>query len=220
MEPRINIFVGHFGSGKTEMAVNYAMMKAKSGKKVTIVDCDIVNTYFRTLDAKDELEKAGVKVIAPLFANSNLEMQMLPPDVLSVFEDKEREIVFDVGGDEDGAVVLGSYRHLFEREGYRMFFVINARRPLTANDEDTIEYMIDIEKASRLTITNLVNNTNLAGETEIEDILFGDDVVKKIADRTHIDYTYVGVADGLEKKLPENLRDTAFGLRLYLKLSF
>ena len=220
MEPRISIFVGHFGSGKTEMAINYAMKRAKSGKKVTIVDCDIVNTYFRTLDAKKELEAMNIKVIAPLFANSNLEMQMLPPEILSVFEDKDSEIVFDVGGDEDGAVVLGSYRHLFEREGYRMFFVINARRPLTMNASDTIEYMIDIEKASRLTITDIVNNTNLAGETEIEDVLFGDGVVSEIAEKTKLGYTYVGISDGLMKKLPENLKNKAFGLSLYLKLSF
>lgn len=220
MEPRISIFVGHFGSGKTEMAINYAMKKAKSGKKVTIVDCDIVNTYFRTLDAKKELEAMGIKVIAPLFANSNLEMQMLPPDILSVFEDHDSEVVFDVGGNEDGAVVLGSYRHLFEREGYQMFFVVNARRPLTMNASDTIEYMVEIEKASRLTITYLVNNTNLASETDVEDVVFGDEVVSELAAKTKVLYKYVGVSESLMKKLPENLKDKAFGLSLYLKLSF
>lgn len=101
MEPRINIFVGHFGSGKTEIAINYAMKQAAKGKKVTIVDCDIVNTYFRTLDAKEALEEKGISVIAPLFANSNLEMQMMPPEILRVFEEKDTVVVFDVGGDED-----------------------------------------------------------------------------------------------------------------------
>lgn len=217
---RISIFVGHFGSGKTEMAINYAVKKAQEGKKVTIVDFDIVNTYFRTLDAKDELEKLGIRVIAPLFANSNLEMQMLPSDILSVFEEHDTEVVFDVGGDEDGAVALGSYKQLFEREGYRMFFVVNARRPLTMKADDIIEYMIDIEKASRLTITKLVNNTNLASETEVEDIIFGDEVVKELAERTKLEYEYVGVSEELVKKLPEELKEKAFGLLLYLKLSF
>lgn len=220
MEPRISVFVGHFGSGKTEIAVNYAMKLAKEGKKVIIVDCDIVNTYFRTLDAKQELEALGIKVIAPIFANSNLEMQMIPPEILSVFEAHDTHVVFDVGGDEDGAYALGAYKRLFEREGYAMFFVVNARRPLTSSADDTIEYMVDIEKASRLTISALINNTNLAGETTIDDVLFGDKVVSEIAEKTMLDYKYVTVCNSLLEQLPEELLKKSFGLSLYLKLSF
>ena len=220
MEPRINIFVGHFGSGKTEVSINFAIQKAKEGKKVTIVDCDIVNTYFRTLDAKKELESYGIRVIAPTFANSNLEMQMIPAEILSVFEDKESIVVFDVGGDEDGAYALGAYKHLFEREGYRMFFVINARRPLTAEANDTLEYMADIERASRLVITDLVNNTNLAAESSTEDVIFGDALVSELSKLTGLSYTYVCANEEIVSKLPENLQKKAFGLSLYLKLSF
>ena len=220
MEPRINIFVGHFGSGKTEVSINFAIQKAKEGKKVTIVDCDIVNTYFRTLDAKKELEAYGIRVIAPTFANSNLEMQMIPADILSVFEQRDTVVVFDVGGDEDGAYALGAYKHLFEREGYRMFFVINARRPLTATAGDTLEYMADIERASRLAITDLINNTNLASETSVEDVVFGDALVREISELTKLDYTYVSASEQIALKLPENLQKKVFGLSLYLKLSF
>lgn len=220
MEPRINIFVGHFGSGKTEIAINYAMKQAAEGKKVTIVDCDIVNTYFRTLDAKEALEEKGISVIAPLFANSNLEMQMMPPEILRVFEEKDTVVVFDVGGDEDGAFALGAYKQLFEREGYRMFFVINAKRPLTATADDAIEYMIDIEKASRLTITDLINNSNLSSETELDDILAGDTVVAQAAEKAKLPYTYVAAKEELCKLLPDSLAKKAFGLSLYLQLSY
>ena len=220
MEPRINIFVGHFGSGKTEIAINYAMKKAAEGNKVTIVDCDIVNTYYRTLDAKDALEAQGIRVISPLFANTNLEMQMMPPDILRVFEEKDTTVVFDVGGDEDGALALGAYKQLFEREGYRLFFVVNAKRPLTATAEDVIEYMIDIEKASRLTITDLVNNTNLSSETEVGDILDGHKVVEETAARTKLPYTFVAAREDLCKLLPGELADKAFGLSLYLQLNY
>lgn len=220
MEARINIFVGHFGSGKTEIALNYAMKQAQAGRKVTIVDCDIVNTYFRTLDAKEALEAQGISVIAPLFANSNLEMQMMPPDVLRVFEEKDTVVVFDVGGDKDGAVALGAYKKFFEREGYRMFFVINAKRPLTMTAEDALEYMIDIEKASRLTITDLINNTNLSSETEMSDILAGDTVVEEAAKRAKLPYTYVALQNDLCGGLPDRLKDKEFGLSLYLQLSY
>lgn len=220
MEPRINIFVGHFGSGKTEIAINYAMKKAAEGNKVTIVDCDIVNTYFRTLDAKDALEAQGIRVISPLFANTNLEMQMMPPEILRVFEEKDTTVVFDVGGDEDGALALGAYKQLFEREGYRLFFVVNAKRPLTETAEDVIEYMIDIEKASRLTITDLVNNTNLSAETEVGDILDGHSVVEQVAARAKLPYTFVAARQDLCKQLPGELADKAFGLSLYLQLNY
>lgn len=220
MEPRINIFVGHFGSGKTEIAINYAMKKAAEGNKVTIVDCDIVNTYFRTLDAKDALEAQGIRVISPLFANTNLEMQMMPPEILRVFEEKDTTVVFDVGGDEDGAFALGAYKQLFEREGYRLFFVVNAKRPLTETAEDVIEYMIDIEKASRLTITDLVNNTNLSAETEVGDILDGHSVVEEVAARAKLPYTFVAARQDLCKQLPGELADKAFGLSLYLQLNY
>lgn len=220
MDARINIFVGHFGSGKTEVALNYAINEAKKGKKVTIVDCDIVNTYFRTLDAKKTLESYGIRVIAPTFANSNLEMQMIPSEILSVFEDHDTTVIFDVGGDEDGAIVLGAYKKLFEREGYRMFFVINAKRPLTMTAHDTLEYMADIEKASRLTITDLINNTNLAGETTVEDVLTGDVLVNEIASLTKLDYTYVTASEEIINKLPKELSNKSFGISLYLKLSF
>lgn len=220
MEKRINIFVGHFGSGKTEIAINYAMKLAREGKKVIIVDCDIVNTYFRTLDAKKELEDAGIKVIAPIFANSNLEMQMIPADILSVFEAKDTHIVFDVGGDEDGAYALGAYKHLFEREGYRMFFVINARRPLTQTSNDTLEYMADIERASRLTISDLINNTNLAYETTIDDVLSGDKLVRELSEITKLNYPYIALSNEIINDLPKELASKAFELSLYLKLSF
>lgn len=220
MEPRINIFVGHFGSGKTEIAINYAMKKAAEGNKVTIVDCDIVNTYFRTLDAKDALEAQGIRVISPLFANTNLEMQMMPPEILRVFEEKDTTVVFDVGGDEDGALALGAYKQLFEREGYRLFFVVNAKRPLTETADDVIEYMIDIEKASRLTITDLVNNTNLSAETEVDDILDGHSVVEQVAARAKLPYTFVAARQDLCKQLPGELADKAFGLSLYLQLNY
>lgn len=220
MDKRISIFVGHFGSGKTEVAINYALKLSKEGKKVTIVDFDIVNTYFRTLDAKEILEKNGIQVICPTFANTNLEMQMIPSEVLSVFEQKDRYVVFDVGGDKDGAVALGAYKRLFEREGYRMFFVINAKRPLTMNASDIIEYMVEIEEASRLSITELINNTNLALETEAEDVLFGDTVVSEVSEKTELDYKYITAKAEIVQKLPQRLQDKAVGLSLYLNLSF
>lgn len=115
-EKRLHIFCGHFGSGKTEIAVNYALRCAREGKRVSIVDLDIVNPYFRTNDARKILEEHGIEVIAPEFANSNLDMPTVPGEIMKVFNAPEKTVIFDVGGDGDGAFALGRYREYFLRK--------------------------------------------------------------------------------------------------------
>lgn len=220
MEPRITIFTGHFGSGKTELAINYAMKLAAAGQKVTIIDWDIVNTYFRTKDAQRPLNEAGIRVIAPEFANTNLDMPTLPPDVLSAFEDKQSAVVFDVGGDKDGAYAIGGYKRFFDREPYEMLFVVNARRPLTETAEDMLEYVAEIEEASRLKVTGLVNNTNLSRETDLDVLLSGQQEIERAAQICGKPVRYISGKKEIVQILPEPLKQKAFGLDLYLQLPF
>lgn len=220
MEPRITIFTGHFGSGKTELAINYAMKLAAAGQKVTIIDWDIVNTYFRTKDAQRPLSEAGIRVIAPEFANTNLDMPTLPPDVLSAFEDKQSAVVFDVGGDKDGAYAIGGYKRFFDREPYEMLFVVNARRPLTETAEDMLEYVAEIEEASRLKVTGLVNNTNLSRETDLDVLLSGQQEIERAAQICGKPVRYISGKKEIVQILPEPLKQKAFGLDLYLQLPF
>jgi len=220
MQNRINIVTGHFGSGKTEVAVNMAIKLAKSGKKVTIVDLDIVNTYFRTEDARHALEQAGIRVISPQFANTNLDMPTVPAEVISVFADTENHVVFDIGGDKDGAFALGQYNRFFTKEPYSMYFVINTRRPLTQNADDILEYIDEIQAASRLTITDLVNDTNLTCDTDIEVLLSGQSAIDEVSQRTGIPLSLICGGHDVVVQLPESLQDKAFGMDLYLKLGF
>ncbi len=136
---RITVFVGHYGSGKTELAVNYAIELSRLGKKVIIVDFDIVNPYFRTKDAEDVLNSYGIEVIAPQYANMNLENPALPAEIYKAFDDKESYIIFDVGGDDDGAIPLGRYHSRFAQEDIDVFFVLNERRVFTSNIEGANE---------------------------------------------------------------------------------
>ena len=119
------IFAGHFGSGKTEVALNFAKRKAKEGNKVTIIDLDIVNPYFRTADARTVLEENEIQLIASEFANSNLDMPTVAPEVMSVFCKTDGVVIFDVGGDEDGAYALGQFNRFFDK--YEMYFVVNTK---------------------------------------------------------------------------------------------
>ena len=168
---RLTLFLGHYGSGKTNLAVNWAMNMAKSGKSVEIADLDIVNPYFRTKDSQKELEAAGVKVIALPFANSSVDLPSIPSEAYALVEDKSRYGVLDIGGDERGAYALGRFSpYIREEDNYDMFYVVNFHRPLTRNAEDAYYCMKVIEVASGLVFTGILNNSNLGAETTVETI--------------------------------------------------
>ncbi len=185
MEPHIHIFTGHFGSGKTEVALNFAEKSAEK-HKTAIVDMDIVNPYFRTAEHRKTLENHGIELICSDFAASNVDIPILVPAVTKVFYDSELVCVFDVGGDEDGAYALGVYKNFFDRQDYKMHFVINTRRPLTQNADDIIDMINKIEKASRLKITDIVNNTNTGNETDYDTLMSGMDVINRVCSEKHL----------------------------------
>ena len=168
---RLTLFLGHYGSGKTNLAVNWALNMAADGKSVEIADLDIVNPYFRTKDSQKELEKAGVKVIALPFANSSVDLPSIPSQAYGLVEDKSRYGILDIGGDERGAYALGRFSpYIREENDYDMFYVVNFHRPLTRNAEDAYYCMKEIEVASGLTFTGIINNSNLGAETTLETI--------------------------------------------------
>lgn len=162
---RINLITGHYGSGKTNLAVNLAVDARKQGKSVAIVDLDIVNPYFRTADFADMLAAEGIRVIVPTYANSNLDIPALTGAVDSVFNGDEDCVIIDVGGDDAGAIALGRYAPKISREPYDLFYVINRCRYLTSTPEETLGVLRDIEAVSRLSATGILNNTNLGEET-------------------------------------------------------
>ena len=169
---RLTLFAGHYGSGKTNIAVNYALLLAGEGKKVCIADLDIVNPYFRTKDSQKELEAAGIDLISPQYANSNVDLPALPAASYRLVQDKSSYGIMDIGGDDRGAYALGRFvPSILEENNYRMVFVANACRPLTRTAEDALEVMREIEAACGLRFTDLINNTNLGSETTAETVL-------------------------------------------------
>ena len=169
---RLTLFAGHYGSGKTNIAVNYALALAGEGKKVCIADLDIVNPYFRTADSADDLKAAGVDLVSPQYANSNVDLPALPADSYRLVQDKSAYGIMDIGGDDRGAYALGRFVPAIKAEGdYRMVFVANARRPLTETAEDALEIMREIEQACGLSFTCIVNNTNLGNLTTAQTVI-------------------------------------------------
>ena len=178
---RLTLFAGHYGSGKTNIAVNYALHLASTGKKVCIADLDIVNPYFRTKDSAEVLEKAGVDLISPQFANSNVDLPALPAESYRLVRDKSTYGIMDIGGDDRGAYALGRFvPDILEENDYRMVFVANCCRPLTRTPEDALQIMREIEAACGLKFTCIVNNSNLGGETTVQTVLDSVDYIKEL----------------------------------------
>lgn len=182
---RLTLFAGHYGSGKTNIAVNYALHLAREGRKVCIADLDIVNPYFRTKDSERELGEAGVRLVSPQYANSNVDLPALPAESYSLVQDKSVYGIMDIGGDDRGAYALGRFVGAIKAENdYRMVFVVNCYRPLTTTVEDAVEIMREIEAACGLEFTEIVNNSNLGEETTRETVLDSLDFVTRLSEVT------------------------------------
>ena len=210
---KIKVFTGHFGSGKTEIAINTALKTENS----VIVDLDTVNPYFRTADAEKVLKESGVRVILPPYARTNVDIPVMPSDVFSVFESGENA-VFDVGGDDDGALALGMYNSYFQRLGYEMYFVICATRPLTQTAKDVIPLLRSIEAASRLKVTYLINNTHYGNMTDADTVMKGQALCEKVSRETAIPIAYTVAPEELIPKL--EIKNPLKTLDLYIKLPF
>lgn len=214
---RIRVFVGHFGSGKTEIAINYAMKLLEQGRRVAIVDLDIVNPYFCVRNVKDFIQGKGIKVISSKTSLMNAELMVVPAEVKSIFNDKSYEVIIDVGGDGAGALVLGQYYKYFCEEDYDLYFVVNNNRPFTLNSIDTEEYIRSIERASRLKVKYLISNSNLSYETEEDQVLEGEGVVQELSERTGIPFRYTVCRRDLYNKLKLKTKGKLFPIDIYMK---
>ncbi len=213
MKP-IHIFSGHFGSGKTEVAINFALSLRKQGQKVCMVDFDIVNPYFRTNDAKETLQKNGISLIANRYASSNLDMPTVPLEIMRAFDDTESAAIFDVGGDDDGAFALGAYKKQFEQNGYEMHLVVNTKRPLTETADDLYEIATRIEAASGLHFTDIYNNTNLSQMSDTATNLSVFDEITALSQNLNIPIAKNCGLPPVISGLPSHLRETGFPITI------
>lgn len=211
---RITLFAGHYGSGKTNIAVNYALYLAGQGKQVTLADMDIVNPYYRAKDSAEEMEKAGVKMIASLYANSNVDVPALPQEMYAVTEDKARYAVLDVGGDDRGALALGRYApEILKENDFHMIYVFNASRPLSRRAEDALEIMKEIEIAGGVPFTAIVNNTNLGKETTWETVTASMEEANKLSQISGLPLLFTAVNESV-LPIKERENEQYFPLKL------
>ena len=203
-DKRITIVSGHYGSGKTNIAVSLVLDLKERHENVAIADIDIVNPYFRSKDSEDLLAEKGIRLICSSYANTNIDIPALPQDIYAITDDKSMYCILDVGGDERGALALGRIAPSIREEGdYEMLYVVNRFRPLTADIEGALEVMREIEAACGLRFTGVVNNSNLGAETTVADVLASVPFAKEVAARAGIPYLYTTVHDTLLGELTD-----------------
>ena len=199
---RLTLFAGHYGSGKTNIAVNYAIAMAKENRKVCIADLDIVNPYFRTADSAARLSAAGVELISPQFANTNVDLPALPAEAYKLVQDKSICGVMDIGGDDRGAYALGRYVPYIKGEGnYRMIFVANCCRPLTRTADEALEVMREIEAACGLPFTDIVNNSNLGPMTDPQVLLESQEFIDSLCKKSGLPLYFTAAREDLVPQL-------------------
>ena len=186
LDRRVTVFVGHFGSGKTEIALNSAFALRQDGQPVTVVDLDVVKPYFRTRAARNLLAERGIRLLAPTGDSVFADLPILVPEVRNLLRSPVERLVLDVGGDETGARPLGSLSDVLPREETRVWVVLNFRRPFTRDAAEAELMVRQIEAAGRVSVDGLVSNTHLMGETTPEIVLEGYDLAEETAARTGV----------------------------------
>lgn len=217
-DKRIRIITGHYGSGKTEFAINYVMkLRELTNKNIAVADLDVVNAYFRIREKKKFLENANILTIDSSIDAPNLDLPALSAQIITPINDKSYEYVMDVGGDNVGARVVGRFSDIIEKEEYDMLFVVNANREKTQTSDQVIQYIKSIENSSKLKITGLINNTHLIRDTRIEDILKGEKIVKQVSEALDIPFKYTSCLEDLVCNLPKNLEGEILPIKLYMR---
>lgn len=214
---RILVLVGNYGSGKTEISLNLALKLARRGEKVTLVDLDIVNPYFRSSERTELLEKEGVKVYAPSFAMSTVDVPSLPADIQAVFADKSRRVIFDVGGDDTGAAALGQYKPYFDQDDVEVLFAVNAFRPLSGDADSVCDLMLRVAGRSRLSPTAVINNANVAWETEESDLVRGEELLREVSTRMNLPIGYLCAKQDILDKLPDHLSGERIAIDILMR---
>ena len=206
---KMYVLIGNYGSGKSEIALNFAINAAERGERTELLDLDMVNTYFRLTERGKMTRMKEIRLVSPNFSCSGIETLSLPAEVISAFAMDWDTVVFDVGGDAAGSTALGRYHQDFmdmlnDGGELEVLNVVNTRRPLAGTVERIIHLQEEMEVHSRLKISGMINNTNLAVATTDADLRDGYEIIKQVSEKTGVPVLYTsGKKEFLDKFLSE-----------------
>ncbi len=210
-DKRIRIITGHYGSGKTEFSVNYAIMLAKASKnKVAFADMDIVNVYFRSREVREKITSQGIRMMDSSI-NSSADLPAIPAEMYAPFADKSYDYVIDLGGNDVGTTVLGRYKEIMKTEETDFFMVVNVFRPDTMDVKKILTEKEKLERRSGISVTGFINNSNLVRDTKAEDILYGDEILKEVSRITDVPIKYTSYVEDVVKDMTEEVKSKLAG---------
>ena len=217
---KVYVLIGNYGSGKTELALNFAFQAAEQGKRTELLDLDMVNTYFRLAEHGKLTEMKEIRLVSPNFSCSGIETLSLPAEVASAFDMDWDTVVFDVGGDAVGSTALGRYHQDFlelEEGALEVLNVINIRRPLSGTVDKIIRLQDEMQAHSRLKISGMINNTNLAEATGPDELRDGYEIIKQVSELTGVPVLYTsGKKQMLDRFLAEGHDPRYIGKPMYI----
>ncbi len=220
LDHRLTIIIGAYGSGKSEIAVNMslAQRKAMPDKKLLIADLDIVNPFYRSSDCASVIEEAGIRLVTPLYAGSNVDAPVLPPDMYVIFDDESYQGIFDIGGEDMGALVLGSLKKRIENTDAVIYMAVNSLRPFTSDAEQIAVMTGELAAAAGFKIDGYLNNTNLLEETTPEMIAEGEARILEASAITGVPLIANCVMEDVD--VPEGLLKTGELFRMSRKIHY
>ncbi len=214
---RIRIIIGHYGSGKTEFAVNYALELAKRNRKVALADLDIVNPYFRSREKENLLNKHNIKLISGYIKGSGSDLPSVSGDILGPLQNKTYDIILDVGGDSVGSRALARFKEYWIPGNYDMFCVINANRHDTSTLDGAVDHIKSMEATSGARVTGLINNTHLLWDTTVEDVLKGQELCKEVSQALQVPIKYISALQEVAQGLPTNIEGTIMPIKMIMR---
>lgn len=220
LDHRLTIIIGAYGSGKSEIAVNMslAQRKALPDKKLLIADLDIVNPFYRSSDCGAVLEEAGVRLITPLYAGSNVDAPVLTPEMYVIFDDESYQGIFDIGGEDMGAIVLGSIKKRIENTDTAIYMAVNTLRPFTSDPEQIAIMTNELTAAAGFKIDGYLNNTNLLEETTADILAEGEKKILEASKITGIPLVANCVMDNVD--VPDGLLKSGELFRMERKIHY
>ena len=214
---RLTIIAGHYGSGKTEFAVNLACALGDAARPCALCDLDVVNPYFRAREREEELAAHGVQLVAPRLQGPEADIPALPAEIFRVLQDRGLWGVVDLGGDGAGARAMARFRGSIDADETHVLFVLNANRPETGTLRRAAAYLDQIQAVLGMAFTGIVNNTHLCAETAPEDVVRGADLAQALSAETGIPVLCHAVRRDLAAAVEELVTGEIFPLDIYMR---
>ena len=204
---KIVILIGNYCSGKTEIALNMAFKASGEGLRTLVIDLDRINDYFRMSDQIQTLTDRHIELVSPTFAGQGATQTVMPAAVASAFDRDWDLVVFDVGGDQAGALSLARYHQDFAAlpaGTLEVYDIVNVFRPMSESPEKILKLKGELEGFARQQVTGFVNNSNLLNYASADDLRQGYDIIRQASDLSGVPVVHT---TGRKKFLDEFLAD-------------